>query len=328
MKGKPLIVVLGASGYVGSAITAQLVLRPIRLRVVARGKTVVPDGGIAEVDVRIADLTEISAMADVVSGADVVIHLVLYTEGKTWRAANCVVGSEQVNVGTVKDLIHVLSAPGRIGAPPVVLLAGSTSQANNDAVSAYDRQKIAAERALFDATAAGVVRGISLRLSTVFGNSSHTAVTDRGVVSAMTRRALAGKPLTMWHDGSVVRDLIHVDDVARAFVVAIDHTDLLAGRYWSIGSGHSVRIGNLFTEIAEAVAARTGTTPVPVRCVAPPPEATEADRRSTPVDNSAFRSATHWVPQVPLRDGLAQLVTALASGRQAPENRLAWRRGS
>ena len=89
-------------------------------------------------------------------------------------------------------------------------------------MTTYDRQKVAAEQFLKQAAADGVVRGISLRLPTVFGHGRTPGSAVRGVVGAMARRALDGRPLTMWHDGTVLRDLVLGDtpldiDCARAF---------------------------------------------------------------------------------------------------------------
>ncbi|MGW3659657.1 NAD-dependent epimerase/dehydratase family protein [Streptomyces sp. NPDC005151] len=45
------------------------------------------------------------------------------------------------------------------------------------------------------------------------------------------RRAVAGEPVTMRYDGTVRRDLLHVDDVARAHSATLDRMDEPAGRH-------------------------------------------------------------------------------------------------
>ncbi|WP_245193301.1 NAD-dependent epimerase/dehydratase family protein [Amycolatopsis alba] len=311
---RPLVVVLGASGYIGSAVTARLADRPIRLRVVTRRPDPVRVGGRARIEVCAADLTDPAGLAAAVADAEVIVHLVLYTGGKTWRAAGEADG-ERVNVGLVRDLVRVLGSAPRSRQAPIVLFAGSTSQPESGGVApdnVYDRQKLAAERILAEATAQGVARGITLRLPMVFG---HTAASGGGggVLSAMVRRALAGTPLTMWHDGSVERDPLHVDDAARAFAAALDHADALAGRHWAVGSGRGRRVDGIFRGIAGLVAERTGRPAVPVLSVPPPGWATAADLRSVVVDTSPFTSVTGWSPRISLRDGLAHTVAALAA---------------
>ncbi|NEB81460.1 NAD-dependent epimerase/dehydratase family protein, partial [Streptomyces sp. SID14478] len=69
---RPLVVVLGASGYIGSAVLRELSRRPVRLRAVARGPFAPPVGGPAATEVVRADLTEEGAVAEAVRDADAV----------------------------------------------------------------------------------------------------------------------------------------------------------------------------------------------------------------------------------------------------------------
>lgn len=319
---KQLITVLGASGLLGTAITRELAGRPVRLRLVGRRPSAVPEGVRAEVEVRTADLSDGGALAEAVAGADVVVHLVAHMAGAgTWRIAAVDPVAERVNVGIVEDLIAAVGARRR---QPIVLFAGSMSQVGryaharldgsepDEPLTAYDQQKLTAERAIEAATAEGLLRGTTLRLATLYSQGSGLDVADRGVVATMTRRALAGQPLTMWHDGSVKRDLLCVDDAARAFVAALDRIDAIAGKHWLIGSGQATTVGELFTMIAKAVANLTGRPPVPVVQVPPSDHLMPTDLLDFVLDPSAFQGVTGWVPRVPLVDGLDGIVTAIA----------------
>lgn len=315
---RPRITVLGASGFVGSAVLAALAPHPVAVRAVSRMPATVPATGEAEFEVFTADLTATGNVEDAVAGADAVINLVLHSSG--WRGAGDDATSGRVNVDVMRDVLDsVRSRPG-YGAPPVVVLAGSVSQVGRPARtvvdgtepdrpdSTYDRQKHEAESMLKRASTDGIVRGISLRLPTVFGPIPPGGSADRGVVTAMIRRALAGEPLTMWHDGTVEREMLYVDDVAAAFVAALDNAAALAGGHWLLGRGRGERVGDVFRTIAELVSVHTGQPPVPVVSVAPPEGALATDFESVVIDSSAFRAATGWRPQVPLREGLARAV--------------------
>ena len=37
-------------------------------------------------------------------------------------------------------------------------------------------------------------------------------------------RSLTGNPIEIWGDGSVIRDYIHIGDVAEAFVQAVEYS--------------------------------------------------------------------------------------------------------
>ncbi|MFC5831570.1 NAD-dependent epimerase/dehydratase [Nonomuraea insulae] len=321
MSDRPLVVVLGASGLVGSALVRRLADRPVRLRLVARRPPALP-GSYA------ADLTEPGAVARAVDGADVVINLLLYTGGEgTWRAAAEPMG-ERVNVGVVRDLVEALRA--RRGDPPVVLFAGSTSQAGprgggrldgsepDVPVTAYDRQKLAAERLLESATAEGVARAVTLRLPTVFGGKISPTAIDRGVVAAMACRALDGRPLTVWGDGSAERDLLHAGDAAEAFLAALDHAGALAGGHWLVGTGRGTSLIELFTTIARLAAEHTGRPPVPVLAVPPPGGLTAMDLTSVVADPAAFGARTGWRARTPLREALLATIATLTATPYRP----------
>ncbi|GGS16372.1 NAD-dependent epimerase/dehydratase family protein [Actinokineospora fastidiosa] len=291
------VAVLGGSGFVGAVVAERLAGAGLGVRVVARNP------GWSPHEVVRADLTEPGRVAEVVAGVDVVLSLVLHTGSGSWRVGpGQAAAAEAVNVGIVR-------AAAASGVPVVV--AGSTSQvgpgweridgSEPDAPeSEYDRQKLAAERIV---VAAG---GCCLRLPTVYGPGP----LDRGVVSAMARRAMAGEALTVWGDGSMLRDLVFVEDVAEAFLLAVRHLDALRGRHWVIGSGQGVPVRTVFEMIAAAVAERTGRPPVPVLSVPPPPHATAMDLRGLVADPRAFTEVTGWRAATGLAEGVARVVAS------------------
>lgn len=327
----PLITVLGASGFIGSAVTRELARRPVRLRTVARRPAAVPGAGPAEVEVRAADLTAPGELAEAVAGADAVVHLAArfagaasYAGSAAWRVAEGDAAAERVNVGLMRELVAAVRAARRDGPSPAVVITGTTSQAGvppsvrldgtepDRPRGAYARQKLAAELLLREATDEGLLRGVALRLTTVFGHGPASTAADNGVVTTMVRRALAGEPITMWHDGTVLRDLLYVDDAARAVAAALDHADRLTGRHWLVGTGRPEPLGAVFRSVAGIVSDRTGRPAVPVVTVDPPPSAEATDFRGVEVDSAAFRDVTGWAPRITLREGLLRTVDALA----------------
>ncbi|MFC9087301.1 NAD-dependent epimerase/dehydratase family protein [Nocardiopsis dassonvillei] len=325
----PTTVVLGASGFVGSVVSGLLARRPGRLRLVARRACAAPEGAVATVETLTGDLTDPATVARAVTGADVVLHLVKHTGD--WRLPEERPDTtEPVNVGVMRSVLWELSArPSRKELPPpLVVFAGACTQVGrppeqpmdgtepDHPETEYDHQKQAAESLLLEATRAGSVRGISLRLATVFGQSPLSAVPDVGVVVTMIHKALAGEPLTMWHDGTVARDITFVEDVGRAFVAAIDHPDRLVGRHWMIGSGRHDLLGEVFRTVASVVAAATGRPPVPVVSVSPPSTAVVTDFLDVSIDTAPFAEATGWSARIPLREGVERTAEAVLSAAQ------------
>jgi nucleoside-diphosphate-sugar epimerase len=314
----PLITVLGSSGLLGTALTRELADRRVRLRLVSRKPTSAPAGTHAEVDVRAVELSEEGALSEAIAGSDAIIHLVKFSSGDgNWRVATGDTAAERVNLGLVHDLIDAVRTERR-ERPPQVLFSGTVTQgittsSGEKPATEYCRQKLAAETALLAATAEGVLRATSLRLTTLYSQGIDSTDLDRGVTTAMTRRAVAGEPLTIWHGGGDARrDLLCVDDAARAFTAALDSPDTVTGRHWQIGTGHSTTVQELFTTIAEVVAVHTGRPPVPVVSTPPPEHAVAIDQLDTLLDPVPFQRATGWAPRVPLAEGLDRLAAAVA----------------
>ncbi|MFE3560099.1 NAD-dependent epimerase/dehydratase family protein [Streptomyces sp. NPDC059193] len=103
------------------------------------------------------------------------------------------------------SLVEVLAGRRPAGRPPLVLYSGAASQTGLPRAepidgsepdlpeTEYDRRKLRAEQLLKEATAAGAVRGVSLRLPTVFGRPAAPGADDRGVVSFMVRRGCTSR---------------------------------------------------------------------------------------------------------------------------------------
>ena len=320
---RPTVVLLGATGFIGSAVLRELCRRDVTVRAVSRGVPVVPPEPRAWVEPVSADLAETGAVTELVADADLVIHTVGYIAGAgTWRIEGGDEAAERVNVGVVRELVETLSR--RPGPPAGVVFAGAVSQVgtpDHEVVDGsepdnprgeYNRQKLAAERLLLHAHTVGVLVGTSVRLPTVYGYTPDSTTRDKGVMTTMVRRAVAGEPITMWHDGTVRRDLLHVSDAASALVRAGDRLDRLGGRHWVLGSGTRTPLGEAFKTVARLVATRTGAPPVDVLTVPPPAHAEVGDFRHLTVDASGFRAATGWHPTVPLDDGLASTVQFVA----------------
>ncbi|WP_411153412.1 NAD-dependent epimerase/dehydratase family protein [Streptomyces sp. A30] len=324
----PHVVILGATGFIGTAVTRELARRPVRLTTVSRRPLPAPAPAVADVRPLAADLAHADAVAEAVEGADAVLNLVAYNgEAGTWRVAHDDVAAERINTGVARGIDAAFRAAKPGAGRPVVVVAGSVSQARPAAPprldgteadaprGAYDTQKLESERILKAATRAGVLRGVALRLPTLFARGEPTADLDRGVISAMVRRAIAGEPLTMWHDGTVRRDLLCVDDAARAMVAAVAHAGELAGRHWLLGTGRSRPLGEVFGAIARTVSEYTGRPPVPVVSVPAPEHAQHCDFESVEVDAGAFRSATGWRPEVSFESALRATVASLVKNQ-------------
>lgn len=110
-----------------------------------------------------------------------------------------------------------------------------------DLASIYALTKYAQEQAVLIFGAAYGIPAVALRLFNVFGAGQALSNPYTGVLANFASRLANGERPTIFEDGAQRRDFVHVEDVARAFVLAMDADDV-AGETFNIGSGqpHSI----------------------------------------------------------------------------------------
>jgi UDP-glucose 4-epimerase len=98
-----------------------------------------------------------------------------------------------------------------------------------------------------------------------------------------------------------VRDFVHVDDAADAFLRA-GASDEVNGQVFNVGGSEAVSHRDLATLLIDVAGGGT------VRYVPWPPEKKAIDIGSFFADSNRFRSAVGWLPRVGLRSGLAATI--------------------
>lgn len=142
------------------------------------------------------------------------------------------------------------------------------------------------------------IRACSLRLTNVYGPRQLIRHNRQGFIGWFIRLALDGEEIQIFGDGSQLRDFIHVDDAADAFLRA-GASDTVNGEALNVGGREPVAHKDLVALLLD-VAGRGS-----VRFVEWPDEKKKIDIGSFFSDSSRFAAATGWHPQVALRDGLA-----------------------
>ena len=139
---------------------------------------------------------------------------------------------------------------------------------------------------------------VSLRYFNVYGQRQSSNPYS-GVIAIFTRQLLRGRRPTIYGDGNQTRDFIHVSDVARANMLALE-PKRLAGEALNIGTGKATTINELLRTLADAVG-KPDTAPNFA-------ELRRGDIRQSCADTSKARAALGFEPRVALRDGLGLLL--------------------
>ncbi|MBL8055872.1 MAG: GDP-mannose 4,6-dehydratase [Anaerolineales bacterium] len=141
---------------------------------------------------------------------------------------------------------------------------------------------------------------VVFRQSAIYGPRQF-GVEDQGWLAYFAICAALGKPLTIYGDGRQVRDLLYVDDLARAFELAVQHIDRAAGQVYNLGGGpeRSLSIWTETRPLLEALAGR----PLSVAYGDWRP----GDQRVYLSDIRKAKAALGWEPQVAPAEGLRRL---------------------
>jgi dTDP-L-rhamnose 4-epimerase len=89
-----------------------------------------------------------------------------------------------------------------------------------------------------------------LRLQNVYGNGQSLKNPYTGVLSIFSNAILHGKDITLFSDGKMTRDFVHISDVVDSFVLMLDREGFQKEIY-NVGSADSVTILHLATRLKD-----------------------------------------------------------------------------
>ena len=262
-----VMLVTGATGFIGSRLANVAMSNGFRVRTLTRsdwlGAPAVPE------EARFFGSLPGRIPAAALEGVDIVAHCAGTAEpGERLAAA--------VNVdGTVR-----LAEAARDGGVQTFVFLSSQS-AIPDAVSAYGRTKLEAERRLLEMAG---IRVVILRPGLVTGPGA------RGLFQRMTATVEKLPVVPLLGGGKAIVQPIHVDDLCAAILRCDELSQELDGRVLSLGDPTGVTLGDLVQEISKArFGRRKRTLRIPVAPVELVVRGTEALHVPLPVNSNNLK---------------------------------------
>jgi dTDP-L-rhamnose 4-epimerase len=169
--------------------------------------------------------------------------------------------------------------------------------------SIYALNKYAQERMCLITGKAYGIPTLALRFFNVFGPRQALSNPYTGVLAIFAARLLNDRPPLVFEDGQQRRDFVHVHDVARACVMALesDHTDDV----FNIGSGQSRTIVSVAQDLARVMGRSQMTPSITAKYRA-------GDIRHCFADITKSERLLGFAPRVRFEDGLDELARYLA----------------
>jgi UDP-glucose 4-epimerase len=170
-----------------------------------------------------------------------------------------------------------------------------------DPICAYGISKLAVEKYLALERRLRGLDYLIVRPANVYGPGQDPA-RGQSAATVFAHRAVCGEPITIWGDGSAVRDYLYIDDLTDAVARLLAFTPETDGaRIFNVGTGVGVSLRSLLEKIRGVL----GREPV-VRYTA----GRALDVSANVLDAGRLALATAWKPRVSLTEGLRRMIRA------------------
>jgi CDP-paratose 2-epimerase len=176
-----------------------------------------------------------------------------------------------------------------------------------DFYSPYGCSKGTADQYVRDYARSYGVPAVIFRMSCIYG-PHQCGNEDQGWVAHFVAQALSRQPVVIYGDGKQVRDVLFVDDLVEAFLLAREHIDQLAGEVFNMGGGPARTVSLI--ELLSLLEPLAGRPPVSFN------DWRTGDQRYYVSDSRRYQRATGWSAAVDVQPGIERLARWLmASGR-------------
>ena len=311
MSTRPLAVVTGGAGFIGSHMVDVLVDCGFRIRVIdnlvgGRAANLAKHEANSDVILDERDVRSLAPDDKLFAGAWYVFHFA--------GIGDIVPSIEQPNEymsANVQGTVHVLETARHAGVRKVVYAASSSCYGLASVPTREDHpitpqypyalSKYLCELAAFHWHKVYRLPVNSIRIFNAYGTRSRTSGAYGAVFGVFLRQKLAGRPFTVVGDGTQSRDFLYVTDVATAFLKAAE-TDR-TGEVWNLGAGNPQSVNRLVELLGGNV-------------VRLPKRPGEPDR--TWADIAKITRELAWAPQISFEEGVGRVLAEIDYWRDAP----------
>lgn len=178
-----------------------------------------------------------------------------------------------------------------------------------DFLSPYGCSKGAADQYALDFARMYKIPATSFRQSCIYGPRQF-GVEDQGWVAWFAIASMLDRDITIYGDGKQVRDVLHVDDLLRAYEAAIRAPEKVAGEAFNVGGGPNqiICLIDLIKMLEERLRRK-----IPLRW----DDWRPGDQQVYVSDIRKMQKTLDWTPEIGVKGGIDQLIDWVEQNRES-----------
>lgn len=290
-------VVIGGAGFIGSYVVRELLSQNYNVLVVddlsTGSKSRLPE--IVEIEVQ--DICDYNGLLNCINEGDIVFHLAALVSVplsiEKPREAH------EINVRgmyNIFEVARVKKAAGVIFSSSAAVYGNQEGRVSEKAETIpqtpYGLHKLIGEQMATLYTTCFSLPTVSLRYFNVYGKGHHETGSYAPVIAKFLKQKKNNEPITITGDGLQTRDFVHVRDVARANVLAINALTEAKNYCFNVCTGESFTV----KEIAEIIGGEIQYVPA------------RNEIKLSVGDNTKIQEILGWKATTTLSEGVHELL--------------------
>lgn len=291
------ILVIGGNGFIGYHIVKKLMDEKCHISVFDRSvNRFMPE--LEGVNYIYGDFEDIDSLKNALQNIDIVYHLISTTvpmnadKNTEFDVKSNLIGTlrllEALSEHKIKKFIFVSSGGTVYGNPKYIPI---DEEHPLNPIGSYGIVKVAIEQYVQLYAKKMNIPFLIVRPSNPFGPyQSYEGI--QGVISTFLYKVLRGEALTVWGDGSTIRDYIYITDVAEFFVMA--GLSKVEGIF-NLGHGIGYSVNDIITNIVQITGLKANVKYI---------DADSFNVNEVVLDISKVSNTFGWKPKISLEEGM------------------------